>query len=93
MPIQLGDLKLYDVEDLSKELHIQEATIRKMLVSGKLKARKMARKWYVSEESLKEYFSQSETEIQQDKPGGMAEAESMKLSGASHDKVIGGRSN
>jgi len=27
---------------------------------GSLKARKMARKWYVSEESLKEYFSQAQ---------------------------------
>lgn len=60
MPIQVGDLKLYDVEELAEMLHIQERTIRKILRDGTLKARKMARKWYVSEESLKEYFSQAE---------------------------------
>ena len=61
MPIEVGDLKLYDVEELSELLHIQERTIRKLLREGQLKARKLARKWYVSEEALKEYFSQAET--------------------------------
>lgn len=60
MPIQVGDLKLYDVEELSEMLHIQERTIRKLLREGSLKARKLARKWYVSEDSLKEYFNQAE---------------------------------
>lgn len=61
MPIQVGDLKLYDVEELSEMLHIQERTVRKILRDGTLKARKLARKWYVSEDSLKEYFKQAET--------------------------------
>ena len=64
MPKDLGDLKLYDVEELSKILNIQERTIRQMLRDGKLKARKMARKWYVTEDSLKEYFAQPEVESQ-----------------------------
>jgi len=45
-------------------LHIQERTIRKLMRDGTLKARKMARKWYASEESLKEYFSQAEVKSQ-----------------------------
>lgn len=61
MPIEVGDLKLYDVQELSELLHIQDRTIRKLLREGTLKARKLARKWYVSEDSLKEYFSQAET--------------------------------
>jgi excisionase family DNA binding protein len=69
MPIQVGDLKLYDVEELSDMLHVQDRTIRKLLREGQLKARKLARKWYVSEESLKEYFSQTEPAGQDAKGG------------------------
>lgn len=64
MPIQVGDLKLYEVKELSELLNIQERTIRKLLREGTLKAKKLARKWYVSEESLKEYFSQDENKNQ-----------------------------
>jgi excisionase family DNA binding protein len=60
MPIELGNLKLYDVEELSELLHIQDRTVRKLLREGTLKARKLARKWYVSEDSLKEYFQEAE---------------------------------
>jgi excisionase family DNA binding protein len=62
MPKTIGDLKLYEVEELSELLDIQETTIRKYLREGKLKGRKLARRWYVSEESLAEYFREDETE-------------------------------
>jgi len=58
MPKKLSDnLILYDVEELSRVLDIQERTIREMLKEGKLKGRKLARKWYVTEEELQRYFS------------------------------------
>ena len=60
--IKVGDLVLYDVETLSKLLDVQERTIRKYLREGKLKGRKMARKWYVTEQSLQDYFAQPEPE-------------------------------
>jgi len=66
MPIEVGNLKLYDVEELSEMLHIQERTVRKLLREGTLKAKKLARKWYVSEDSLKEYFTETDS-IQEDK--------------------------
>ena len=56
--IKVGEMVLYDVETLSKLLGIQERTIRRYLREGKLKGRKMARKWYVTEQSLQEYFEQ-----------------------------------
>jgi len=57
MPKKLSDsLILYDVEELSRVLDIQEKTIRQLLRDGKLKGRKMARKWYVTEQELKAYF-------------------------------------
>ena len=57
---KIGDLVLYDVRDLSELLGVQEKTIRAILRDGKLKGRKMARRWYVTEESLREYFQESD---------------------------------
>lgn len=62
MPKKIGQLTLYGVEELSQLLDIQETTIRKYLREGKLKGKKLARRWYVSEESLSDYFSQDEPE-------------------------------
>jgi len=60
MPIIVGDLKLFAVKELSETLGIQELTIRTLLRNGKLKGRKIARRWMVTEDSLREYFNQSE---------------------------------
>lgn len=60
MPIELGDVKLYSVIELSEKVGINIQTIRKLLHTGKLKGRKMARKWYVTEESLRAYFEDGE---------------------------------
>jgi excisionase family DNA binding protein len=64
MPIQAGDLKLYEVKELSQLLAIQERTVRKLFRDGTLKGRKLAKKWYITEESLKDYFSQAEPDSQ-----------------------------
>jgi len=64
MPIQAGDLKLYEVKELSQLLAIQERTVRKLFRDGTLKGRKLAKKWYITEESLKDYFSQVEPDSQ-----------------------------
>lgn len=60
MSIEVGELKLYEVEELADLLHIQERIIRKLIREGQLKARKLSRKWIFTEDSLKEYFSQIE---------------------------------
>ena len=60
MTVKIGTLELYDVEELARLLNVQEKTIRAYLREGRLKGRKMARKWYITEESLREYFSQAE---------------------------------
>ena len=62
MPVKIGDLELYTVDELSELMEVQERTIRKYLREGKLKGRKLARKWYVTEESLHAYFEQPEPE-------------------------------
>ncbi len=56
MSIQVGDMKLYEVEELAEMLGVGAPTIRRYLREGQLKGRKLAKRWYVSEENLKEYF-------------------------------------
>ncbi len=60
MSIQVGDMKLYDVEELAEMLNVGLPTIRRYLREGKLKGKKLAKRWYVSEENLKEYFQPEE---------------------------------
>jgi excisionase family DNA binding protein len=62
MSIQVGDMKLYEVEELAEILGVGLPTIRKYLREGRLKGTKPAKRWYVSEEALKDYF-QPEPEV------------------------------
>ena len=57
MPIQIGDIKLYSLKELSEKLEVTRVTLRSYLRSGKIKGRKMGTTWYVTEESLREYFN------------------------------------
>ena len=60
MSIQVGDMKLYDVEEVAEMLDVGEPTIRRYLRQGKLRGKKLAKRWYVSEENLKDYFQPEE---------------------------------
>lgn len=60
MSIQVGDMKLYDVEELAEMLYVGLPTIRRYLREGRLKGKKLAKRWYVSEENLKDYFQPEE---------------------------------
>jgi len=70
MSIQVGDMKLYDVEEVAEMLSVGEPTIRRYLRQGKLKGKKLAKRWYVSEEALKDYFQPEEvSELQPEEAG------------------------
>lgn len=61
MPIKVSDdLVLYDVEEMAKLFGLSEKSVRLLFKAGRLKGRKMAKKWYVTEAELKSYFSQAE---------------------------------
>lgn len=60
MSIQVGDMKLYEVEELAEILGVGLPTIRKYLREGRLKGTKPAKRWYVSEDNLKDYFQPEE---------------------------------
>ncbi|MDZ7659073.1 helix-turn-helix domain-containing protein [Fodinibius sp.] len=64
MPKQIGNLTLYSVDDLHEQLGLSKMTIRAYLREGKIRARKLGVKWYVTEEALREYFNESSGWIQ-----------------------------
>jgi excisionase family DNA binding protein len=67
MPKTLSEeLILYDVQELAKTLDVQERTIRQLLRDGRIRGRKLARKWYVTEDALQEYFDQPEAKESED---------------------------
>ena len=60
MAVNLGkadEFILWTVEDLAELLDIQKDTVRKMLGSGELPAKKIARRWYVSNQALINWFN------------------------------------
>lgn len=60
MSIQIGDIVAYDVHELSELLQLQERTVREYIASGKLRGRKLGKRWYVSQEALREFFNGQE---------------------------------
>ena len=60
MSIQVGDMRALCCGGVAEMLSVGEPTIRKYLRQGKLKGKKLAKRWYVSEEALKDYFQPEE---------------------------------
>lgn len=58
MPVKMGDLTLFDVREISEQFSINPVTVRRYLRMGKFKGRKVGRRWFVTEEALREYFKQ-----------------------------------
>lgn len=56
--ITVGDLKMYDLEEISKKTGISVKSLRKWIRQGKVKAKKLGVKYYVSEESLIEFLKE-----------------------------------
>ena len=58
MPVKIGTTTLYDLKELSKRFGLSLRTLRLYLREGKISGQKLGRKWFVSEETLKNYFEQ-----------------------------------
>lgn len=63
----VGKVTLFTVEELAEILGVQERTIREYLREGKLHGRKLANRWYITDEAIADYFRERE--------GGRAEPE------------------
>lgn len=66
--MQIGDIKLYGVQDLHKALGINERTIRDWFNKGRLRGQKIGTEWHITEENLRKFLNAEEGgEIKQDK--------------------------
>lgn len=57
MPKTIGGLTLYSPQEVADRLGVQVTTVRRYLKEGRLKGRKFAGHWYVSEQNLADYFN------------------------------------
>ncbi len=61
MPKIIGDLRLYDLDELSNLLGMHKKSLTdKYIKTGVIRARKFGVRWYVPEDALKEYFAGKE---------------------------------
>jgi excisionase family DNA binding protein len=56
--INLESIKMYDLQELSEKLGISVVSLREWIRQGKLKAKKIGVKYYVSEDSLIEFLKE-----------------------------------
>lgn len=57
MPRQIGELILYDLQELSGRLGLTVFSLREYVKKGKIRARKLGNKYFVTQEALNEYFN------------------------------------
>ncbi len=67
MSKKIGSLTLYSVDDLHELLGISKMTLRAYLREGRLKGRKLGVQWYVTEESIRNYFAEEEESSENEK--------------------------
>jgi hypothetical protein len=56
MPIQIGNITLYDTDEPSETLKVTPITLRNYIKTGKHRGQKVGGKWMESEDNLKESF-------------------------------------
>lgn len=52
----LGELRAFTVKEVADNFGVTIMTIRNYIKSGKLKARKVGVKYYITEDNLREFF-------------------------------------
>jgi len=53
----IDGMKVYEVEDLVELLGMSRVSVQRYLREGRIKGIKLARKWHVTENHLKAFFS------------------------------------
>jgi len=54
--IVVGSTTAYDLEELSRKLHVSTRTLRGYIRDGKLQAFKLGLKYYITQRAIDEYF-------------------------------------
>lgn len=60
-------MTLYTLQEISRTLDITTGTLRTYIKNGKLKAKKVAGKWIVTDSALQEYFKKDDHNEKQKK--------------------------
>ncbi len=66
MPIQIEDITIYSVKEISESLGITQVTIRGYIRQGKLRAKKIAGEWRITGDALIDFLSTEKTEKERD---------------------------
>jgi hypothetical protein len=66
-PRELGELRIYDLQEIYEKIGLTPLSARKFIKAGQLKARKIGSTWFVTEDALKEFFESGN--IENDKQG------------------------
>jgi excisionase family DNA binding protein len=58
-------MQIYDVPQLSEMLKVSEKAVRSYLISGRLKGRKVGKRWLVHEDAVREFLMNAEAIVTQ----------------------------
>lgn len=56
MPVTIGNVKVYTIEEVSRILKVNIRTLRNYINSGRLRGVKMGRKVYIAEKNLEQFL-------------------------------------
>jgi excisionase family DNA binding protein len=56
----MGDIKAFDVYEISKLFNITPQSVRKYLKEGRIKANKFGTKWYITEDAMRYFLTNRE---------------------------------
>jgi excisionase family DNA binding protein len=68
MPIQVEDITVYNVKEISELLGITQVTIREYIKQGKLRAKKIAGEWRITGDALRDFLSADKIEDRERDP-------------------------
>ena len=68
MPIQVEDITVYNVKEISELLGITQVTIREYIRQGRLRAKKIAGEWRITGDALRDFLSADKIEDRERDP-------------------------
>lgn len=51
----MGEIRLYDIKEVAEYLKLSTRTVQQYIKDGKLKAKKIGKKWIITEDTLREF--------------------------------------
>lgn len=54
--IEIGSIRLYNIAELAETFGVSELTLRNYVREGRLKGRKVGKRWFVSEQAIRDHF-------------------------------------